>query len=105
VLEGELKLGDDVVGTTDDGRSGPVVVGGTEDEDEAGRGGGGRLFEIVESTDGKTTPSERVDSDVPAVVGLEPTEPPQVRPEKLLEFDSRGSADFDCKSNRKSSIT
>lgn len=69
-------------------------------------GGGGSFFDcIFESNEGSTMPSASVDREAPAVVVFDATELPQVLPEKLLESDCRGSADLDCRSNSKSSIT
>ena len=71
-----------------------------------GWGGMGTLvFGIEASSGGKTASSAKVVRDVPAVVMLDVTELPHVLPEKVLESDCRGSADLECKSNSKSSIT
>lgn len=53
--------------------------------------------------DGGWTTSVTVESDVPPVVLCEDTELLYVLPEKLLESDCRGSADFVCKSKSKPS--
>lgn len=68
--------------------------GGREVEGGGCKGGGSGLSFNCVSIDGRIEASATVDKDVPADVGFEPMELPQVLPEKPLESDWRGKADF-----------
>lgn len=65
----------------------------------------GGVLGLIPGRCGVVPASVTVVKEVPAVFGVDPMELFQVRPENPLESDSRGSADFECNPNSKSSIT
>jgi hypothetical protein len=71
------------------------VVGGCGSAWAGGGCSGGGVLDNNWGISGKSGASATVDKDVAAVARLEPIELFQVLPEKPLESDSRGKADFD----------